>query len=131
MPADYKENAFEAAIEDHLLAHGYAKGDNRDHDAASAPDGYDRARALFPGVFAEFVKATQPQAWSALEKLHAGTAGGRARCWLRGCERRSPRASGGPWRSSATASSATAGRSTWRSSNRRAGSTPRRSGTSA
>ncbi|MBX3376894.1 MAG: type I restriction endonuclease subunit R [Phycisphaeraceae bacterium] len=74
MPADYKEKAFETAIEEHLLAHGYAKGDNRDYDAASAPNGYDRARGLFPGVFVAFVKATQPQAWSALEKLHgAGT----------------------------------------------------------
>lgn len=74
MPADYKEKAFETAIEEHLLAHGYAKGVNRDYDAASAPNGYDRARGLFPGVFVAFVKATQPQAWSALEKLHgAGT----------------------------------------------------------
>lgn len=75
MPADYKEKAFEAAIEDHLLATGYAKGDNRDFDVAVAPNGYDRARGLFPGVFVEFVKATQPQAWSALEKLHAGATG--------------------------------------------------------
>ncbi len=75
MPADYKEKAFEAAIEDHLLATGYAKGDNRDFDVAVAPNGYDRARGLFPGVFVAFVKATQPQAWSALEKLHAGSTG--------------------------------------------------------
>ncbi len=75
MHADYKERAFEAAIEDHLLATGYAKGDNRDFDVAAAPNGYDRARALFPGVFVAFVKATQPQAWSALEKLHAGSTG--------------------------------------------------------
>lgn len=75
MPADYKEKAFEAAIEDHLLATGYVKGDNRDFDVAVAPNGYDRARGLFPGVFVGFVKATQPQAWSALEKLHAGSTG--------------------------------------------------------
>ncbi len=75
MPADYKEKAFETAIEDHLLATGYAKGDNRDFDVAVAPNGYDRARGLFPGVFVAFVKATQPQAWSALEKLHAGSTG--------------------------------------------------------
>lgn len=75
MPADYKEKAFEAAIEDHLLATGYAKGDNRDFDVAVAPNGYDRARGLFPGVFVGFVKATQPQAWAALEKLHAGSTG--------------------------------------------------------
>ena len=75
MPADYKERAFEAAIEDHLLATGYAKGDNRDFDVAVAPNAYDRARGLFPGVFVAFVKATQPQAWSALEKLHAGSTG--------------------------------------------------------
>lgn len=75
MPADYKEKAFEAAIEEHLLASGYAKGDNCDYDATAAPNGYDRARGLFPGVFVAFVKATQPQAWSALEKLHAGATG--------------------------------------------------------
>lgn len=75
MSADYKERAFEAAIEDHLLAHGYAKGDNGDYDAAAAPNGYDRARGMFPGIFVAFVKASQPQAWSALEKLHAGSTG--------------------------------------------------------
>ena len=67
-----KERAFETAIEEHLLAHGYAKGDNRDVDAVKVPNGFDRARALFPGVFIEFVRETQPDAWQAIEKLHRG-----------------------------------------------------------
>jgi type I restriction enzyme R subunit len=76
MPADYKEMAFEAAIERHLLtASGYEQGDNRPYDAAGSPLGFDRENALFPGLFVEFVKATQPQTWQALEKLHGtGTA---------------------------------------------------------
>jgi type I restriction enzyme R subunit len=69
-----KEKAFETCLEEFLLseAGGYAKGDNRDYDAAAAPEGYDREAALFPGVFVEFVKASQPETWKALEKLHAG-----------------------------------------------------------
>lgn len=72
--AQTKELAFEACLEDHLLSPpgGYAKGDHRDYDAAKAPLGYDRESALFPGVFIEFVKASQPETWKALEKLHAG-----------------------------------------------------------
>ncbi len=65
MPIDHRERAFEAAIEHHLLtAGGYAKGD---------PAAFDRERAIFPAEFIAFVKATQPEAWQALEKLH-GTA---------------------------------------------------------
>lgn len=68
-----KEKAFETCLEEFLLsdAGGYAKGDNRDYDAAAAPEGYDREAVLFPGVFVEFVKASQPETWKALEKLHA------------------------------------------------------------
>ena len=75
MPADHKEKAFEASIEDHLLSHGYVRGDNRDYNAGTAPDGYDRARALFPGIFVTFVRATQSQSWAALEKLHGTSTG--------------------------------------------------------
>ena len=62
MPVDHRERAFEAAIEHHLLtASGYAKGD---------PAAFDRERAIFPEEFIDFVKATQPEVWQALEKLH-------------------------------------------------------------
>jgi len=76
MPVDHRERAFEAAIEHHLLtAAGYAKGDNRDcnpviTDERRSPTGFDRSRAIFPGVFVEFVRGTQPETWLALEKLH-------------------------------------------------------------
>ena len=75
MPAEYKEKAFEAALEHHLTTQGgFAKGDNREHDPQAAPLGYSRATALFPGVFIDFVKATQPSVYAALAKLHgAGT----------------------------------------------------------
>lgn len=71
MPADYRERAFETAIEDQLLAHGYARGVSRDHDATAVPEGFDREQALFPGVFGAFVRESQPETWKALEKLHA------------------------------------------------------------
>lgn len=62
MPVDHRERAFEAAIEDCLLTRGgYAKAD---------PDNFDRERAIDPAVFIPFVKATQPEVWQALEKLH-------------------------------------------------------------
>jgi type I restriction enzyme R subunit len=67
MPVDHRERAFEAAIEHHLLsASGYAKGD---------PAGFDRERAIFPEEFIDFVKATQPEVWQALEKLHGAETG--------------------------------------------------------
>lgn len=62
MPADYKEKAFETAIEDYLLAHaGYAKAD---------PASFDRERALDPTILIPFIQQTQPAKWQALEKLH-------------------------------------------------------------
>ena len=62
MPVDHRERAFEAAIEHHLLtASGYAKGD---------PVEFDRERAIFPADVIAFVKATQPEVWQSLEKLH-------------------------------------------------------------
>ena len=65
MPIDHKERAFEAAIEHHLLTQaGYAKGD---------PATFDRDRAIFPAEFIGFVRATQPETWQALEKLHGGS----------------------------------------------------------
>ena len=80
MPANYKEIAFEDAIENHLaMRGGYAPGDHRAYDAlgsdpARSPLGYERESALFPGVFVAFVKATQADAYEALVKLHGGGA---------------------------------------------------------
>lgn len=62
MPVDYKERAFEAAIEHHLLTvAGYSKGD---------PAAFDRERAIFPNDVITFIRETQPNVWQALEKLH-------------------------------------------------------------
>jgi len=67
MPVDHRELAFEAAIEHHLTTVGdYAKGD---------PAAFDRELALFPDEFLAFVRATQPETWKALEKLHAAATG--------------------------------------------------------
>lgn len=80
MPSDYKEKAFEAAIEYHLTSMGgYTHGDNRDFeegssDPSKSPAGYDRERAIFPGVFISFVKATQKATYDALVKLHGNAA---------------------------------------------------------
>ena len=72
--AQTHESAFETALERQLVsdAGGYSKGDNGPYHPATAPRGYDRERALFPGVFIEFVKASQGQTWEALERLHGG-----------------------------------------------------------
>jgi type I restriction enzyme R subunit len=62
MVVDHREQAFETAIEHHLLnMAGYAKA-----DAAN----FDRERALDPTCFIPFVKETQPEVWESLEKLH-------------------------------------------------------------
>jgi type I restriction enzyme, R subunit len=62
MPSDYKEKAFEAAIEDHLLTKaGYAKAD---------PNNFDRERALDPTILVPFIQETQPEKWKALDALH-------------------------------------------------------------
>ncbi len=55
------ERAFETAIEEHLLAHGWQRG---------APESIDRALALDAGEVVRFVQATQPDAWAALAKQH-------------------------------------------------------------
>ena len=65
MTVDHRERAFEAAIEHTLLKGGYAK---------TEAEAFDRERAIDPAVFIAFVKETQPETWTALEKLHgAGT----------------------------------------------------------
>ncbi|NOT02787.1 MAG: type I restriction endonuclease subunit R [Phycisphaerales bacterium] len=65
MPTDHRERAFEAAIEDRLITRGgYANAD---------PANFDRERAIDPTVFIPFVKATQPDTWLALERLHGAS----------------------------------------------------------
>ena len=63
--ARHSESAFEAVIEQHLLANGYV----------SVPrEGFDRERAIFPEEVLGFIRATQPAEWARLEALRgAGT----------------------------------------------------------
>ncbi|NMC14841.1 MAG: type I restriction endonuclease subunit R [Chloroflexi bacterium] len=62
MPTDYKEKAFETAIEESLLNDGgYTKAD---------PKNFDRERAIDPTTLIPFVRETQPDKWKALEQLH-------------------------------------------------------------
>ena len=63
----HKEAAFEDDVCAHLAAHGwlYAAGDAQF---------CDRARALFPADTLAWVQATQPDAWTALQKNHGASA---------------------------------------------------------
>ena len=63
----HKEISFEDDVCHHLAANGwlYEVGDHLRHD---------RARALFPSDLVDWVKASQPDAWSALEKSHGAKA---------------------------------------------------------
>jgi type I restriction enzyme R subunit len=66
MPLDYRERAFEDAIEHHLTtAGGYVKGDR---------DGFDPHRAVFPADVLAFIKATQPDEWAYLEGIQKAKA---------------------------------------------------------
>ena len=61
MPADHKEIAFEAAIEESLLTHGgFLKGD---------PEAFDRELALDRGELFAFLHESQPKTWAKLESL--------------------------------------------------------------
>ena len=61
MPGKHTEQAFESAIEHHLVtAGGYESGD---------PDQFDRERGLFPQDVLAFIQETQPKEWAYLEKL--------------------------------------------------------------
>jgi len=63
MPA-HTELAFETAIEHHLTTQGgYSKGD---------PGDYDEHRALFPADVCGFLRQSQPEKWTSLERLHRG-----------------------------------------------------------
>jgi len=55
----HTEEAFEIAIADYLVEHGYAKGD---------PKLFDRERALFPEDLFAFIEATQGKLWESLSK---------------------------------------------------------------
>lgn len=63
----HKEISFENEICEHLGAAGWIYED-------SAAARYDRERALFPEDLRDWLKATQPQVWEALEKTHGAAA---------------------------------------------------------
>lgn len=60
------EAAFEAVIEQHLLAAGYVDVPR---------DGFDRERAIFPDVVLGFIRETQSKEWARLEALHGPKTG--------------------------------------------------------
>jgi type I restriction enzyme, R subunit len=64
-PSVHTERAFETAIEDHLLAHGWQRGDSL---------AFDRKRALFPADLLAFIQATQAKAWGAVQAYHGAQA---------------------------------------------------------
>jgi type I restriction enzyme R subunit len=64
--ARHSEAAFESAIEQHLLAHGYV---------GVEPEGFDRERAIFPPTVLAFIRETQPKEWAKLEGLHGAKTG--------------------------------------------------------
>ena len=102
MRAVHSEAAFETVIEAHLLQNGYVP---------VAREGFDRERAIFPETVLAFIRETQPKEWAKLEALHGDKTGEQILGDL--CKWMDPTAR---WRRCATASSATGGRSTWRSS---------------
>lgn len=59
------EQTFEAAIEAHLLAHGWTQGDRKT---------WDVARGLDPAPLLAFVRETQPEAWEAYATHHGDAA---------------------------------------------------------
>ncbi len=61
MTIDYREVAFESAIEHVLLRQGYLKGN---------PAEFDPYLGLFPARLINFIKDTQPKAWEALETIY-------------------------------------------------------------
>ncbi|MCL4305886.1 DEAD/DEAH box helicase family protein [bacterium] len=63
MSPSHTEHAFETAIEQHLLDHGYGSGN---------PEAFDRVRGLFPKDVLDFIQSTQPREWEYVKQL-AGT----------------------------------------------------------
>ncbi len=66
MISRHSEADFETVIEGHLLGAGYV---------SVAGDSFDRERAIFPSAALEFIRETQPTAWSKLEALHGERTG--------------------------------------------------------
>lgn len=64
--SNLKEAAFEAVIEQHLLAHGYA---------TVAREAFSRELAVYPSEVLAFIRDTQPQEWAKLEALHGDKTG--------------------------------------------------------
>jgi len=62
------EAAFETAIEEVLLAHGYER-----HYSKT----FDREQAIFPEVVLDFIRTTQDKIWEKLEALHGDKTGER------------------------------------------------------
>lgn len=61
MPVDHTEKGFEQAIEDHLLQHGYHRGDPADFSAALA---------VSPHTLVAFLMDTQPDEWARLASIY-------------------------------------------------------------
>ena len=61
----HTEAAFETALEEHLLAHGYV---------SLSGEAFDRDRAIFPETVLAFIRQTQPVAWARLNALHGDEA---------------------------------------------------------
>src|SRR4051812_25831851 len=55
------ERAFETAIEEHLLGHGWLRGN---------PDQFSRDLALDPSVVIRFISETQTESWAELARQH-------------------------------------------------------------
>ena len=64
--ARHSEGAFETVIESTLLANG---------TVPESAAGFDRERAIFPETVLDFIRATQPKEWKALEALHGEKTG--------------------------------------------------------
>lgn len=64
--ARHSERAFETVIETTMLAKGYVP---------EPANGFDRDRAIFPTTVLDFIRATQPKEWKALEALHGERTG--------------------------------------------------------
>lgn len=67
------ERAFETAIEDHLLGHGWLKGN---------PDQFDRSLALDATEVIRFIAESQPTTWKELQRQHGEGVGKTVIEWL-------------------------------------------------
>ena len=63
MPVNYKEIAFEQAIEAFLLT------EEGGYDSVHSKT-FDKESALFPTILLPFIQETQPKAWKAIESFH-------------------------------------------------------------